>query len=68
MNPFTYNNVGKRMKLKENDAASEKKIKKERRAFLKRAVYKAPSLIVLGSLAKPKYAAADTSIPEEPIW
>jgi len=44
--------------LKENKKASEKKMKKERRRFLKKAVYAAPSLMVLGSLAKPVTAAA----------
>lgn len=41
------------MQLEDNKKASEKKMKKERRIFLKRIVYVAPSLVVLGSLAKP---------------
>ena len=40
------------MQLEESKEASEKKMKKERRTFLKRAVYTAPSLMVLGSLTK----------------
>lgn len=41
------------MQLEESKKASEKKMKKDRRTFLKRAVYTAPSLIILGSLARP---------------
>ena len=44
------------MQLKESKEASEKKIKKERRTFLKRAAYAAPSLVVLGSLTRPLVA------------
>lgn len=53
MDLFIYCNRGERMPLEDNKKASENKMKNERRTFLKRAVYAAPSLVVLGSLAKP---------------
>ncbi|GIT98597.1 hypothetical protein [Sulfurovum sp. TSL1] len=46
------------MKLEKANKVTDKELKKERRTFLKRALYKAPALIVLGSLAKPTIAAA----------
>ena len=46
------------MKLKKNNKSKENKLKNERRTFLKRAVYTAPTLMVLGSLVKPETAAA----------
>ena len=53
------------MKLEKNNKTKESKLKNERRTFLKRAVYTAPSLMVLGSLAKPTMAYA--SPPPEPV-
>ena len=38
---------------KENYKEVRDKIQKERRSFLKKTVYAAPSLIVMGQLAKP---------------
>lgn len=50
---FTYCNTGTRVKLKTDNKSKEIKLQNERRKFLKKAVYTAPSLVVLGSLAKP---------------
>ena len=63
MNPFTYYNIGEILQSEESKEASEKKIQKERRTFLKKAVYKAPALVVLGSLAKPTVAMAISNPP-----
>jgi len=41
----------------------------ERRKFLKKAVYEAPKLIILGEIAKPKRSEADFGpIPSDPSW
>ena len=52
------------MKLEKNNKSKESKLKKERRNFLKKAAYTAPSVVVLGSLMKPKTAmAGDPYLP-----
>jgi len=45
---------------------SEDKKRDNRRAFLKKAAYKAPVLVALGQLAKPTKAKADTGDPSGP--
>jgi len=40
----------------------------ERRDFLKKSVYAAPSLFALGQLVKPTKADADYSVPPPPVW
>ena len=54
------------MYKKKNNTTSEEKIKQNRRSFLKKAVYSAPSLLVLGSLARPTSALSDSSIAGVP--
>lgn len=56
-------------KLKQNDASlpSKREEKNTRRAFLKKAAYSAPVLMVLGQLAKPTTIHADgTGGPDGP--
>ena len=50
------------MKKQEN----ENQKRDDRRAFLKKAAYKAPVLVALGQLAKPTKAKADTGDPDGP--
>lgn len=52
------------MKLEKNNKSKESKLKNERRTFLKKAVYAAPSLVVLGSLVKPTVANASCLDPD----
>jgi len=43
--------------------------KYSRRQFLKKSIYSAPTLIVLGQLAKPKDVQALDSVPSPPpVW
>lgn len=49
---------------KENHEEAKKKMQKERRSFLKKTAYAAPALIVLGQLAGPTRANAESSIPK----
>ena len=49
---------------KENHKDKKNKIQKERRSFLKKTAYAAPALIVLGQLAKPTSAQAESDIPD----
>lgn len=44
----------------------EKRAQKARRGFLKKAVYSAPGLIVLGQLARPTRAKGESQIPDPP--
>ncbi len=44
------------------------KTQKERRSFLKKTVYAAPVLIVLGQLARPTKAEAESQIATPPPW
>lgn len=44
----------------------EKKSQKERRNFLKKVAYSAPSLIALGQLVKPTSAHAESNLPPPP--
>ena len=67
VNGLTHlHNIGKRVKLEKRNKVTDQKLKKERRAFLKKAVYKAPALIALGTLAKPTPARAEPS--DHPAW
>ncbi len=43
---------------KEKNTIVEKQVQKERRSFLKKAAYAAPTLIVMGQLAKPTKSKA----------
>ena len=48
------------LELKKSASGNTKiRISKSRRSFLKKSVYAAPTLIVLGGLLKPKSAKAD---------
>jgi len=63
--------MGVNMDSNKNQNISKDVVKKERRSFLKKAVYTAPSLLVLGSLVRPKSVqAADGSgpVPDGPGW
>lgn len=42
----------------EKDKKAKNHVQKERRSFLKKTAYAAPSLIILGQLAKPTQAKA----------
>ncbi len=42
----------------------KKEIEKERRGFLKKAVYSAPGLIMLGQMVKPTETYAESNIPD----
>ena len=65
VNGLTHlHNIGKRVKRKKSNGDTDnQKIKTKRRAFLKKSVYKAPALIVLGSLAKSTGANAGWVVP-----
>lgn len=54
------------MKKKQNDSVAVDNKTNPRRTFLKKTVYIAPVLIVLGQLAKPTNAHADGSSPDGP--
>jgi len=43
-----------------------KEVKEKRRDFLKKAAYSAPTLLILGQLAKPERARADSSVAGPP--
>jgi len=45
-----------------------KSIKKDRRDFIKKVAYSAPTLISLGALIRPKKANAFTTPPSGPNW
>jgi len=47
-------------------STAEKNVSNSRRGFLKKAVYTAPALMVLGALAKPKDAKAGGLPPGPP--
>jgi len=49
---------------KEEGKKTKNHIQKERRSFLKKTAYAAPSLIILGQLAKPTQAKAESNIPD----
>lgn len=51
-----------------DETKQKDKIKKERRTFLKKAVYAAPTFMVLGTLTKPTNAEAFTRPPSAPEW
>ena len=68
--PFMYEKKGKVMMEEKNGIdpgkerngggkQKERKVKEERRAFLKKAVYTAPSLMILGQLSRPASSSAD---------
>ena len=48
---------------KDKQTKAKNKMQKERRNFLKKTAYAAPSLIVLGQLARPNRAKADLGPP-----
>lgn len=48
---------------KEKHKDKKDAIQKERRSFLKKAAYSAPGLIVLGQLARPTKAQAESNVP-----
>lgn len=56
------------LNTEENHKESEEKIQKERRSFLKKTAYAAPVLVVLGQLARPARAEADSTVPPPPSW
>ena len=47
--------------LKKNNKDTKNKIQQERRIFLKKTMYAAPSIIALGQLIRPTNARADGS-------
>lgn len=49
---------------KEKHKHEKDEMQKERRSFLKKAVYSAPGLIVLGQLVRPTKAKAESDIPD----
>ena len=55
------------MDSEKNQNTSKDTIKSNRRSFLKKAAYSAPSLLVLGTLARPtKSMAGDSNRPDGP--
>lgn len=57
------------MDSKKNQNTSKDTIKGSRRSFLKKTAYTAPSLLALGTLARPtKSLAGDSNIPDGPTW
>lgn len=54
------------MALNPNEKDAKDKMQKERRHFLKKAVYAAPALIILGQLARPSTANAFGPPPSAP--
>ncbi len=56
------------MNSNKNQKTSKDTIKNNRRSFLKKAVYTAPSLLVLGSLVRPttSHAADGSGLPNGP--
>jgi len=51
------------------DDKEQNEVRNERRGFLKKAVYAAPTLIVLGELVKPESAKSDFGgPPSDPGW
>jgi hypothetical protein len=57
---------------KEEEKEIENKMPNERRGFLKKAVYAAPTIVAMGALLKPKEANADfgptPSDPDTNAW
>lgn len=56
------------MDNKKSGRMQEVKRVKERRIFLKKAIYSAPTLVALGTLAKPKNAHSAPTPPSAPEW
>ena len=55
---------------KEKHHSVKEKMQKERRSFLKKTLYAAPTLIVLGQLAQPSTANASSLgvVPDGSVW
>ena len=51
---------------KKNSTTSEEKIKQNRRSFLRKMKYAAPTLVALGALTKPTNSKA--APPSAPTW
>lgn len=57
------------MESNKNKNTSKDVMKNDRRSFLKKAAYTAPSLLALGTLSRPtKSMAGDSNIPDGPTW
>lgn len=52
---------------KEKNIDKKDQMQKERRSFLKKAAYSAPALIVMGQLARPTSAHAESCLPGTPV-
>jgi len=61
--------MGVNVDSKKNQNISKDIVKKERRSFLKKAVYAAPTVVCLGYLSRPnKLNAGDSDIPAGPSF